>query len=196
VPTRNLSIDQRHRARLWVSWDAMASRHNRLSISLLQRYESGTPYGASALVRSYLYVTNPGYISPPTTATYYFTKADAFLTPNVTNTDISANYSFVFTGLGANFEIYIVPQITNIFNEKNAVLVDATVYDATTKSSLKDFNPFTTKPVECTQFSDARRTSCTQTGANWYKGPDFGKPTTTASYQTPRTFRISVGIRF
>jgi hypothetical protein len=172
-------------------------RHpGRLSISLLQRYEAGSPYSATGSVRSYLYVTNPGYITPPTTATYWFTKPDAFLTPNITNTDLSFNYSFVFTGLGANFEIYIIPQITNLFNEKNAVSVDSTVYDATTKSSLVDFNPFTTKPVECTQYSDAKRTSCTQSGTNWYKGPDFGKPTTTGSYQTPRTFRISVGFRF
>jgi hypothetical protein len=194
VPTRDLGIDQRHRARLWFSWDAIASRHNRLSISLLERYESGSPYSAAGAVRSYLYVTNPGYISAPTTAGYYFSRPSAFLTPNVTNTDLSFNYSFVFTGMGASFEIYIIPQITNVFNEKNATAVDATVYDATTASYLANFNPFTTTPKECPQGTAAA--DCTAMGANWQKGVNFGKPTTITSYQTPRTFRISVGFRF
>jgi len=28
------------------------------------------------------------------------------------------------------------------------------------------------------------------------KGPNFGKPTAVASYQTPRTFTLSLGVRF
>jgi outer membrane receptor for ferrienterochelin and colicin len=193
-PTRDLSIDQRHRARLWASWDAIANRHNRLSIGVLERYESGSPYSATGAVRSYLYVTNPGYITRPSSVGYYFSKPAQFTSPNITNTDLSFNYSFVFTGLGASFEIYVIPQITNVFNEKNAVTVDATVYDATTQSYLANFNPFTTKPVECPQGTAGA--ACTAMGANWQKGPNFGKPTTTTAYQTPRTFSIAVGFRF
>jgi hypothetical protein len=43
-------------------------------------------------------------------------------------------------------------------------------------------------------------------GANWQKGPDFGKPLTATTgatypfpngdYQVPRTFVISAGVRF
>jgi hypothetical protein len=33
-------------------------------------------------------------------------------------------------------------------------------------------------------------------GANWKKAPTFGKPNTPADYQTPRTFVLSLGVRF
>ncbi len=206
-PDRDLSIDQRHRVRLWASWDAIASRHNRLSISLLQRFESGSPYSATGAARSYLYVTNPGYITRPSSVTYYFSKPAAYITPNITNTDLSFNYSFMFPAGGANFEIYIQPRITNVFNEKKATAVDGTVYDVTTSSSLVAFNPFTSTPIECQHLASNGK-SCLDgfkgTGydytnipkANWFKGPQFGQPTTTGSYQTPRTFQLIVGFRF
>ena len=194
VPYRDLSIDQRHRARLWVVWDVVAAKHNRVSVSLLENYNSGSPYGAAGAVRSYLYVTNPGYISPPTTATYYFTSASAFHTPVVMSTDLSLNYAFTFKAASKDFEIFVIPQVTNLFNEKAVSAPDTTVYDATTNSALANFNPFTTTPVECPQGTAAA--ACTTMGANWQKGPNFGKPTLAGSWQTPRTIRISVGIRF
>jgi hypothetical protein len=66
-----------------------------------------------------------------------------------------------------------------VFNEQGVTAVNATVYGPT--DGMTDFNPFTEKPVE---------------GVNWEKGPNFGKPTVASSYQTPRTFRFSVGFRF
>jgi len=36
----------------------------------------------------------------------------------------------------------------------------------------------------------------TITGANWLKGPNFGKPTGPSSYQTARTYSLSAGLRF
>jgi len=46
---------------------------------------------------------------------------------------------------------------------------------------LAPFNPFTTKPVE---------------GTNYIHGPNFGKPASESDYQTPRTYRVSLGVRF
>ena len=43
------------------------------------------------------------------------------------------------------------------------------------------FNPFTTQPVE---------------GVHWQKGTNFGKSTNELELQQPRTFRLSVGVRF
>jgi outer membrane receptor for ferrienterochelin and colicin len=200
VPSRDLGIDQRHRARLWLVWDVIAATHNRVSVSVLENYNSGSPYGASGAVRSYLYVTNPGYISPPTTAGYWYTSPMAFHTANVTSTDLSLNYAFTFKAAGKDFEIYVIPQVLNLFNEKAVVAPDSTVYDATTSSTFANFNPFTTTPKECAQGTAAA--DCTAMGANWQKGPNFGKPmtstnlTTAGAWQLPRTIRISVGIRF
>jgi hypothetical protein len=33
-------------------------------------------------------------------------------------------------------------------------------------------------------------------GVHWRKGVNFGKPTLDTDFQTPRTFRFSVGVRF
>lgn len=46
---------------------------------------------------------------------------------------------------------------------------------------LPAFNPFTETPVE---------------GVHYIKGPNFGRPASELDYQTPRTFRVSLGLRF
>jgi hypothetical protein len=33
-------------------------------------------------------------------------------------------------------------------------------------------------------------------GANWQTGPSFGQASNIYAYQQPRTFRVSVGLRF
>ena len=43
------------------------------------------------------------------------------------------------------------------------------------------FNPFTDKPVA---------------GVNYQFDTNFGKPTNKDAYQTPRTYRFAVGVRF
>jgi hypothetical protein len=49
-PTGNLAVDQRHKVRLWAIWDAIMTKHNRLSLSLLQSYSSGSPYSAAGTI--------------------------------------------------------------------------------------------------------------------------------------------------
>ena len=51
MPDGLLSIDQTHKFRAWVVWDAIATNHHNLSLSLLQSFLSGTPYSASGLDR-------------------------------------------------------------------------------------------------------------------------------------------------
>ena len=46
---------------------------------------------------------------------------------------------------------------------------------------LQRFNPFTEAPVE---------------GTHFLKGPNFGKAARESDFQTPRTYRVSVGLRF
>jgi len=180
-PEGDLLTDQRHRVRLWAIYDIYKSDHNHLNVGLLHNYYSGTPYGAVGSVRSNLYVTNPGYALPPATVTYFYTARDAFRTPSISDTDATLNYSFDFNAFDKTVEIFLEPEILNVFNNHNAVAVSTAIQDPTTTSSLARFNPFTTTPVE---------------GVNWRKTANFGKPTTVGSFQTPRTFRFSVGFRF
>jgi hypothetical protein len=72
---------------------------------------------------------------------------------------------------------------------------------------IAQLNPFTTTPVQC-NFVSSDGTKCldgtTGSGydhtdipkANWMVAPTFGKATAYTAYQTPRTFTLSVGVRF
>ena len=190
----DLPTDQRHTGRVWAIWDLINSRHHQLSMSVMESFFSGNPYGANGSIYSYPYVPNPGYAQVPTTVGYWFTPRDAFHTDNITRTDLGFNYAFRLPALGADLEFYVHPIVTNLFNEQNAVYQDSTVYTRYSGSSWLLFNPFTTTPKECPQGTKAA--DCKAMGANWQKGPNFGKPVGTADYQTPRTFSVSFGVRF
>jgi hypothetical protein len=192
-PEGYLSGDQRHRARAWLAWDAFKIAGNSVNISLLQGYASGLPYGAAAAIRTgpvapagTFYVgANPGYAVPPSTVTYFFTGRDAFRTDDITRTDIAINYAFDWKFGSQSVEIFLQPEILNLFDEDGVefftTAASTTVNTANNTASLQRFNPFTETPVQ---------------GVHWAKGTSFGKPTRAADYQDPRTFRFSVGLRF
>jgi hypothetical protein len=109
---------------------------------------------------------------------YFFTKPGSFRTDDITRTDLAVTCSIrVFR----NAELFMRPEVLNLFNEKGIVSVDSTVLTAQNSSGLRRFNPFTDKPVR---------------GVNYDFAPTFGKPTSGADYQLPRTFRVSMGVRF
>jgi outer membrane receptor protein involved in Fe transport len=185
APEGDLSTDQRHKLRLWAVWTLLSSKRHSLTASLMQNMNTGTPYGALITnVRVSPYVTNPGYLTPPTTNTYYFTARDAYRTDTITSTNLSFNYSFRVPLGGNSIEVFVLPEMLNVFNERGVWSPDTTVFRRST------FNPFTDTPTECPQ----GQADCT--GFNWQKGPNFGHATAKESYQQPRTFRISVGVRF
>ena len=63
----------------------------------------------------------------------------------------------------------------NLFNE------DGVIDPNQSTRLLRNFNPFTETPVE---------------GVDWEKRSTFGLPQNEADFQTPRTFRVSLGFRF
>ncbi len=188
APVGDLGIDQRHRVRVFATYDLPLPRSiGTLSASALHAYDTGTPYGAVGAVASRRVVTNPGYLTPPTSVAYYFTARDAFRTDNISRTDISLNYS---KSIGP-IELFVQPQIVNLFNNQSFNgdfrYFNTTIEDATTRpANYAHFNPFTTTPV-----LGARNTN-----ANWNYGPTFGRVTNQLGYQQPRTFRVSMGLRF
>ena len=50
-----------------------------------------------------------------------------------------------------------------------------------TVTAVAPFNPFTTTPVE---------------GINWVKAANFGTPLNRSAFTSPRTLRLSFGVRF
>jgi hypothetical protein len=183
TPRGDLALDQRHRGSLWAIYDIFDTSHHSLNVSLLQSFASGIPYGAANRVNSRNFVTNPGYAVPPAAAniTYYYTNRDAFRTDDITATDLSFNYAFQWAVLGKDAEIFVQPEVLNVFNEHGLINVNASVQDATNSTALQPFNPFTETPVE---------------GIHWRKGASFGRGVLETDFQLPRTYRFSVGIRF
>jgi outer membrane receptor for ferrienterochelin and colicin len=187
LPIGYLATDQRHKVRLWANWDVpLPGRLGRVGLGVLQAVDGGLPYEAAALIDTDAYVTNPGYVAPDTQPAYYFTGRGAYRTPTVSQTDLSLNYSFRFDAFGANVELFVQPQVVNVFNQQNVATTDFRYFDTTvttavTDGSLQPFDPATETPVE---------------GVHWRKGPRFGQATNGLAYQAPRTFRVSVGLRF
>jgi hypothetical protein len=197
-PVGDLLGDVRHRARAWATWDVpIPAPAGSLNLSLLQYYSSGTPYGAVARIDTHAYVTNPGYLTPPSQEDYYFTARDAFHMDDLWRSDVAMNYNHKLGYKKA--EVFFRGTIVNVFNRQgltnffggvNGILdvgcntggcIDTTVLVNRTTASLAPFNPFTTTPVE---------------GVNWRKAASFGKPVSRYAYQTPRTYEFSVGLRF
>ena len=198
-PVGDLPSDQRHRVRLYATYDLpVPARIGNLNVALVQAWDTGQPYGALGTVATRSYVTNPGYTSTPASVNYYYTARDAFHTENVYRTDLSFTYAHRIGGL---VELFVSPQIVNLFNAQHITNVNTTVETRVTNpGSYAAFNPFTQKPVQ----------GARGTGANWNYGPLFGQPTGPTSYvghggitpsnappyQVPRYFQVSVGLRF
>ena len=190
APAGYLWGDHRHKLNLYASWGAVGTRAFTWNISLLQRYLSGAPYGASSgWVLVGPYVSNPGYAMPWNFRSYAFTTPDAYRTDAVRSTDLAMTLTFKVAGV----ELYLNPRVTNIFNNRAVVNPNSTVYvNFDLPDNLALFNPFKDTPRECPQ-----GTTCNPAdGYHWQKGPDFGKAVQPTDYQAPRTFVVNVGVRF
>ncbi len=177
------SPDQRHRARAWVVY-RVPLHAGTVSVSGLEAFDSGLGYEAVGSIDPRPYVANPGYANPlgnapvPGTVAYFFTRPGAYRTDNITHTDLALDWS---VPAYKSAELFLHTQVFNLFNEKGIVAVDETVLTAHDDRTLAPFNPFTESP---------------KPGLNYRLGPNFGKPTSSASYQSPRTFQLGVGVRF
>ncbi len=203
-PSGDLSADQRHRLRVYGVWDILNTKHNRLSFSLMESYLSAPNISAIGSISIRNFVTNPGYASPPSSVTYYFSKRGAYRLDATKSTDIAFTYAFVLPVFGSDLQFYVEPRVTNVFNEHAVNYpsgVNTTVYTSRNAGhGLVEFNPFTTKPIECPQGNTADQ--CTALGANYQLSSAFGQPltpttsTTQGAYQLPRTIVVSLGVRF
>ena len=175
---------------------------------MLQALESGVPYGAVNTngVDPRPYVTNPNdaYLTPPssTATTYFFGPRDEFHTEGQIRTDFATNYVLRIPGAG-RMQLFAQLQVLNVFNQFQLCACGSTVFGTgsaanaggvnlqrldttvltpgTTASRYTAFNPFTTTPVR---------------GVNWDYGPVFGTALNRFAYTTPRTVRMSFGLRF
>jgi len=183
-PVGYLSTDQRHKMRLWANWEAFSGRAGRVNVGVLQSLNSGTPSSTDGSVDTRPYVTNPGYLTPPSSVTYYFNGRGDFVTDTIHSTDLSLNY-YLPIGIGKKTEIFARFVVENVFNKAGQDQIgDDTVYSAASQNpgrTLQPFNPFTETPVE---------------GVHYELSPQYGTPTEAADYQIPRSYYFAVGFRF
>jgi outer membrane receptor for ferrienterochelin and colicin len=182
APIGNLSINQRHKLRLWTNYALHFGSAGRVDLGLLQNATSGSPASRDASITMLsAYVPNPGYLTPPTTVAYYFGGRGTDVSDTVYSTDLSVNYTLPFKVLGPRAEFFLRFVMDNMFNQSAIDGPNGTVLTNATDATLQAFNPFTTTPVE---------------NVNYRLGPDFGKALSASAYQTPRSFYFSSGFRF
>jgi len=171
------AADQRHRVRVWLVY-RLPARWGGLDAALLQSYDSGVPYEAVGVIDPSPYVGNPGYVQPPRMVMYFFTKPGSFRTDDITRTDLALTCT---VRLLRNLELYVRPEVLNLFDEDGVVAVNNTVLTARNSTGLRTFDPFTETP---------------ERGIHYDLPPTFGEPTSSADHQLPRTLRVSLGLRF
>jgi hypothetical protein len=181
-PIGDLSIDQRHKLRLWLNYGLSFGKLGRVDLGLLENVTSGQPASRDAgITMLSSYVVNPGYLTPPTTVTYYFGGRGIDVSDTLVSTDLSINYTLPFRALGPKAQFFFRFVMDNLFNADAIDGPNGTVLTNATDTTLQAFNPFVTTPVE---------------GVHYRLGPDFGKAISSGAYQTPRSFYMSGGFRF
>jgi hypothetical protein len=198
-PTGDLSMDQRHRGRLWVSY--RPAKLANVTVTLLQLLETGVPYGAFAGngVNPQPYVANPGYLTRPSSqqTSYYFGPRDEFRTEGQRRSDLAVQYVHPLPG-ARRAELFGQLQVINAFNQSQLCACGGTVFEngggvtlsridqtvispPTSAGRFQTFNPFTTTPVR---------------GTNWDLGQNFGTALNRLAYTSPRQLRLTFGVRF
>ena len=191
-PVGYLSSDIRHVANAWAIYRFPGQRH-RFTASLLQRYRSGRPYNMIATIDTRDLVVNPGYEFVPLLP-YYFAPRGSLRMDDVTDTGIGLHYSL---SLGSA-ELLAHGNVTNVFNEQaleNPFGIQTTVNTAVRDRNLAKFDPRTQTPVECPQ--DVRSSTAQCRGiTHFQKVATFGQARSTVAFQQPRTYSLSLAVRF
>ncbi len=179
-PEGDLSTDQRHRAKLWLNYRPGFA--GGLTLSLLQSLESGVPYGGggrdaavagavTSAVDPRPYVTNPGYLNPPTRQRHRVLLHGARRVPDRSGSSAptSPQTTCIASG-GSGVELFGQLQVLNLFNQFQLCACGGTAFGTggsanaggvniqristtvltpvSTPARFAAFNPFTTTPVQ------------------------------------------------
>lgn len=167
--------DQRHKVRLWGTYDLpVPAAAGKVALGFMQRFDSGGPLDYSISVDTRPYVTNPGYLVPPSSVTHYISGRGEYRFDGAWRTDLSLSWN---RKIVRRTEVFLRAVVNNVFNNHALTSFNSTMVT----TGLAPFNPFTETPAE---------------GVNYAKGPAFGQASSPSSYQSPRDFSFSVGFRF
>jgi Carboxypeptidase regulatory-like domain/TonB dependent receptor/TonB-dependent Receptor Plug Domain len=193
APIGNLPGDSRQRLRAWAGY-SMLLGDAALSASVLHNFDSALPYSIAGPINLTRYAgapVNPGYHSIPN-GQYYFDRG-GLRADDVHSTDLALR-----AGLRAGrLEWFAQGDVLNVFDNDRIAdpqRLGLTVSTAATSQAFLPFNPATETPVECPR--GAAAAACTAMGAHYQLASNFGQPLNDLAYQRPRTWRVSLGVRF
>lgn len=192
-----LGPDMRHRGNVWLQYD-VGTPVGRINLSLLERYHSALSYSTTSTidVRAGTTtgpangVTNPGYATVPSSVTYFFGERGSNRLDNISSTDLGINW-YLPSVRGARF--FVEADLINIFNQQGLEdpdFIDKTVLTRRNATCLQ-----TGTTTRCAAFNPLKGEE-PQEGVHWQKGSIFGQPTSENAYQQPRTYRVSLGLKF
>jgi hypothetical protein len=150
-----------------------------MQLALLQQVTSGAPLNNVGPVPVGNFLENPGYVSPPPLALYYFNGRGDTAGPAVVSTDVSLSWSSPLVGERPRVFARLI--LGNVFNRAVVRRPDTTIVTAILDPSLALFNPFAQTPIE---------------GVHFRRGPLYGQALSADAWQRPRWFGVSAGIRF
>ncbi len=182
APSGSVRSDQRHRARLWAIYDLpLPERWGWLSVSALERLDSGQAWSVAGQVDSRPYVVNPGYVGPPARVPYYFAGRGTRRAETAVATDLSLNYAIPLPRFQeAEFFARIV--VVNLFDQSAQTRPgNTTVLTAANDPRYLPFDPFNEQPVR---------------GVHWDTAPGFGEALSANDFAPPRSWSVSFGLRF
>jgi hypothetical protein len=196
-PVGALLPDMRHRANIWLGFDIPTNSIGDFNVSLLERYHSALSYSARGTIdvrRGTANgpangVVNPGYESAPTNVGYTFGERGAYRVDAISSTDVGINWALPLRG---SFRVFVETDFLNILNEQGIEDPDSVNKTVVTRRQASCVQA---SGVRCVAFNPLAGEKPVE-GVNWQKDPNFGKPTGTDAYQLPRTYRVSVGVRF
>jgi hypothetical protein len=182
VPERNfpegrLNDFQRHKARVWTSYDQPLGKFGRLNAGLLWRYDSALTYSLAAANQSPSDVQlsrDPGYATPPNLVNVFFGERGSQDFTGAHLFDVALTYDIP---VYKSVKPYVKLDVRNVLNDK------------TLGAGVSGFNttiqPDEDGPVD----ADGIPTS-------FIRGTNFGEATSNNSYPFPREYRIALGFRF
>ncbi len=196
LPTGYLSQDERHRGRVWFSYDVpVPAVFGSLNAAVLQNFDSGLPYSAVGSISISPYkatlLANSHYVAAPSTSQYYFSTRGQYRMASTTSTNLAVNWERPVVGKVA---LLLHAYMNNVFNRSAVTSVVTTVNASGNSSTFAAFNPFNDTPIECP--IGAAAATCKAMGANFQKSATFGKASSATAFQSTRQYYFNFGVRF
>jgi hypothetical protein len=181
-PRGTLSGYQKHKLRIFTSYNVPTSRFGNFNFGLIYSFDSGRPYSLSQSNFPYTDIQlsrDPGYANLPSTETIYFGERGSQRFPSQSRFDVALNYDIP---IWKTLSPFVKFEVINLFN---------THY----------LNSFNTSIRACRTATQAGCNGAAPTDANgipttFAPRGTFGKATAVSNFQVPQQFDISAGIRF